>query len=206
MPGRAARHPSNLAAMIRLASAWRGLGVLALFAPGLAACSDDKGPPVSAVVWRSAVDDDRVNATDPPSYDSDAFDLTIDLAALVEPDHELCRDALQFAPEPPDTVTGCLLVQYRIATPVGGDEPVTLQASGIVNESGLEFAPLAAETIRAYGGATDALGSALFPNSGPGSTITISVDDDESAIALEVPVSGFEPVDWNVGSVADERV
>jgi hypothetical protein len=166
------------------------------------------GAGVETIVWRSEVEAGRVNTDTPvPMFSTDEIELAIDLVAKVPGDDRLCRDALQFAPDAPDELDSCLIVQYRFDTHLDISDPVTVRAIGIVNERGAEYLPLAAETLVAYGGAVDTLGSALFPNSGPGSTVRIAVQGaDPTEIEFEVPSKGFDQVPWSVGRVADDRL
>jgi hypothetical protein len=186
----------------------RTLSTAVILAVAATSCSDDGGP--SAIVWRSVVDPQRVTA-DAPAPEAAVDGVRISVDAIVETDAEepLCADALQFSAVPVGDLRACLLVQYRVDVDADVAGAVTLRASRARATGGSEVTAMAAETLVAYGGTVDALGSALFANVDPDVELLFDVtvgDEVPDIVEILVPDQQFEQIDWPLGAVADDRL
>lgn len=157
------------------------------------------------VVWESAVDPDRVNATaGRPELIEGPLDARVDMfVTLPGPDEsDYCAESLEFAFEAPQEVESCLHVQWRFDVSDEASDTSTMNAIEGVSSEGVQYQPLSSDFVSARPGTVDNQGSAVYPNLGPGARVFVSyssqVGDDFIFGDWELVVpDSLPPLDWD---------
>ena len=163
------------------------------------------------IVWSSAVDDARVNRTDePPGFTVAGVDVQVQLYVYDEDNDLGCRWEL-------DVGSTCLVAQVSFDVPeetetfygdvsVIFDDAVTAEGRQVGCAYPTEEFWVAGCAADALPGTTDTVLVGYFPDAGPGSMLSLSVngvdspDASSDPMVIEVPgIEEFQQLDWDIG-------